>query len=317
MKNTTAIMLAGLSLFMVPVSAGAAPVSVAGEVSVKYEQDKDNLNHKTSGSMYTLKVKGERDLGAGWSLYARLGAQYATEPSLADFNLEAYQSDRKSVIALDQFGVNYKTDNFSYKIGRQDAAVGTTALLYSRADSNVGKHSFVDGLSAAGKIGAVEVTTLFAQEDNNGAEDNKVYAIHAGYSVMDNLNWGITLGRYQDRSNGNTNHWAVDGTYKFGKSTLTAEYTRSSRSGDNKAYAATWNYDINNKTAVYLTNFKVENNGDMGKQSDFDNDNKGFYYGITHKLDEADALELTYKDQKVISTGEKNKKLELTFSRAF
>jgi hypothetical protein len=42
-----------------------------------------------SGSVYTLKLLGEAGLGGGWSLYARLGAQSVTNPSLTDFNTGA------------------------------------------------------------------------------------------------------------------------------------------------------------------------------------------------------------------------------------
>lgn len=316
MKKVIAAVLAGLSFSVIPV-ADAAPVNLTGDISLKYERDTAEGSEKTSGTMYNLKLNAEKELGAGWSVYARIAAQYATEPSLGDYNQDAYRSDKKSVVALDQFGVSYKTEKLVYKLGRQDAAVGTTALLYSRPDSNVGKRNFVDGLSATGTIGVVELSALMAKEDNTGSQDNKIYAIRTGYNLTDRLNWGLTLGRYQDSANDSTNHWAVDGTYKVGKSGFTAEYTQSSSSNENKAYAAIWNYGFDNKTAVQITGFKVETNGDMGKQSDFDNDNRGFYYGVTHKLNDTESLEVVYKDQKTISGGQKNTKLEATFSHAF
>lgn len=316
MKKIVPIMLAGLSIYMSPV-AFAESVKLTGDVSVKYERDTADASPSTSGTMSTLKLKAEKNLGNGWSLYTRLGAQYATQPELADYNLDAYRGNKKSVVALDQWGINYDTGKLLYKLGRQDVAIGTTALLYSRADSNIGKKSFVDGLTASGTIGIVEISAVVAQEDNVGDEDNKIYAIRTGYNPTENLNYGLTLGHYQDSLNGSTNHWAVDGTYKFGRNSLTAEYTKSSSNVDNKGYAATWDYSFNDKTEAYVTGFRVETNGDMGKQSDFDNDNRGFYYGITHKLSENDALEVVYKNQKSISSGQNNKKFEATISRAF
>ncbi|MDR3591972.1 MAG: hypothetical protein P4N41_20135 [Negativicutes bacterium] len=318
MKKKIAMMAVGLSLSMVPAVFAAEPVKLSGDVSVKYERDTASEAPTTSGSMYTLKLKGEADLGAGWSLYTRLGAQYATQPALSDYNVDSvYGPDRKSVVSLDQFGLTRKADDVVYKFGRQDLTIGTTALLYSRPYSNVGKHFFVDGLTAAGKVGIVDLSAAIVQEDNPGAQDNKIYAVRTGFNPAENLNWGVTLGRYQDSANGSTNHWAMDGTYKFGKSSLTGEYTKSSSSADNKAYAATMNYGFDDKTAVYITGFRVETNGDMGKQSDFDNDNRGIYYGVTHKLSDADNLEVVYKDQKFISTGQKNTKLEATITHSF
>lgn len=312
MKSTIVIILAGISISIAATACAAEPVKLSGDVAVKYERDTASGDPATSGTMYTLKLKGETELGAGWSLYARLGAQYATQPTLAD-----YSADRKSVVAVDQFGLIHEADNVIYKLGRQDVTLGTTALLYSRADSNIGKRNFVDGLVASGSVGGVNLTAVIVQEDNPGSQDNKIYAIRSGFNPTQHLNWGLTLGHYQDDTNGSTNHWAVDGTYTGGKSSLTAEYTKSSSSADNKAYAATWNYDFDDKTTVYITGFRVETNGDMGKQSDFDNDNKGIYYGVNYKLSDADSMEVVYKDQKVISSGQKNTIFEAVFSHSF
>ncbi|MBP2625795.1 MAG: hypothetical protein H6Q68_506 [Firmicutes bacterium] len=316
MKKIVSFMVLGLSIYMTPV-AFAESAKLTGDISVKYERDTADGSPNIFGTMSTFKLKAEKDLGAGWSLYARLGAQYATQPTLADYNLDAYGEDKKSVVALDQWGVTYNSGQLIYKIGRQDVSVGTTALLYSRSDGNIGTKTFADGLTAVGTIGAAEIATLLVKEDNAGIQDNKIYAIRVGYNRAANLNYGLTLGRYQDSINGSTNHWAVDGKYKFGSNSLTAEYTKSSSSTDNKGYVATWDYSFNDKTEAYITGFKVETNGDMGKQSDFDNDNRGFYYGITHKLSDTDILEFVYKNQKNISSGQNNNKFEATISREF
>ena len=316
MKKNVSIMVLGLSIYMSSV-AFAESVQLTGDISVKYERDTADESADMSGTMSTFRLKAEKDLGAGWSLYARLGAQHATQPALANYNPDAYRADKKSVVDLDQWGVTYNTGQLTYKVGRQDVTVGTTALLYSRNDGNIGKNNFVDGLTAVGTIGVVEVAALLAKEDNAGAQDNKLYAIRTAYNPTENLNYGLTLGRYQDSFNGSTNHWAMDATYKLDRSSLTAEYTQSNSPTDNKGYAATWNYSFNDKTEAYITGFKVETNGDMGKQSDFDNDNRGFHYGIAHKLSDTDALELVYANQKVISSGQNNSKFEATISREF
>lgn len=314
MKKSIAVLVAGATFLMVP-AAHAEPVKITGEVSVKYEKD---TNPDLSGAVSTLKLKGEADLGKGWSLYGRLGIQNATKPDQSDFNLDAYGSDKKSVISFDQFGLNYQGGGLTYKIGRQDATVGTTALLYSRPDSNIGKKNFVDGVSITGKSGVMDISALLAREDNvAGTPDNKIYAFRAGYNPAENVNWGVTLGRYQDSDNSSTNHWAVDGTYTFGKSSLTGEYTNSNRDAANKAYAMTWNYDFDGKTSAYITGFRVETNADMGGQSDFDNDNRGIHYGLTYKLTDTANLDFVYKDQKSISDGQKNTAFEAAITYSF
>ncbi len=330
MKKIVPALLVGLSMCMAP-TAFADPIQLSGDISVKYEKDTFDGEHDVSGTMSTFRLMAEKDLGAGWSLYARFGAQHANQPGLADYLADGsvYPEDRKTVGTLDLFGLNYKSGNMTYKMGRQDLTIGTTALLYSRSDSNIGKHNFVDGISAAGKMGIMDVTAVIAQEDNAGSEDNKLCAVRTGYSPNESVNYGITLGRYTYKhktsldddgnvvNNVDTNNIAVDGTYKFGRNTLTAELAKSNSNNDNKAYAATWNYGFNDKTAVYITGFRVESHADMGQQSDFDNDNRGIYYGVTHQLNKADSLEVVYKQQKTISGGEDNSKLEATFTHSF
>lgn len=317
MKKLMSIIAAGITLSQTPAVL-AAPVNVTGDVAAKYVRTSDE-SATDSGMVFTTRLLGETDFGNGWSGYARIGAQHLTKAGFGDFNTESggYDPDKKSVIALDQFGLLYKTDNWVYKLGRQDATVGATALLYSRPDSNIGKNAFVDGLTASGTVGVMDLSILAAQEDNADSLDNKVYAIRAGYSPRENLNWGLTLGRYQGSDIESTNHWAVDGTYKFGKNSVTAEFTKSSSNMNNKAYAATWNYELTDKTASYITGFRVESNGAMGEQSDFDNNNQGVHYGITHSLNHTDSVELVYKDQKTISSRQNNNTLEITLSREF
>ena len=272
-----------------------------------------------SGNVTTLKVLGEADLGSNWSFYTRLGGQRVSNAEVgADFNQDVYS--KRSVLAFDQFGFTHTGKDFNYKIGRQDLTIGQTALLYSRSDSNIGKHNFVDGITASGKSGIVDLSLVAVQEDNAADNaDNRVYALRAGYSPSERLNYGVTLGRYQNRNAGeeSTNHWAVDSTYTLGKSSLTAEYTKSNSDSKNKAYAASLGYDFDGKNAVSLTYFRVEENGDMGKSTDFENAQKGIHYGVTHQFDTTTGMELVFKDRKALDGGAKNTAFEATVTYSF
>ncbi len=315
MKKSIALLLAGLSFALAP-AAYAEAVELTGDVSIKYERDKADGEPDQSGMIYSLKLMGEADLGSGWSLYARLGAQGLSRPWLEDFNRDYYGTDDKTVIALDQFGVIFKDKNLTYKLGRQDTTVGTMALLYCRDDAKIGQKAFVDGLSVTGTVGNTEVSAILAREDNlAGQPENKLYAVRAGFNPEENFNWGLTLGHYH--SDDSTNHWAVDGTYKLAKHTLTGQYAQSSSDVADKAYVVNWNYDANAETAFFLSNFRVEAKGDMGGQSDFDNGNRGWYYGLTHKFRADTDLEIVYKDQREISSGTKNTKWEATLTYSF
>lgn len=317
MKKMLAMMVLGGSLLSAPV-AMAAPVELSGDASIAYKHNSySDGTADDAGSIYTLKVMAKLKLGDGWSAYTRFGAQRAAVPALSDFNVDHYTDD-KSVASLDQFGFTYETDKLTYKIGRQDVTVGTTALLYSRSDSNIGRRSFVDGLTVNGKVGAVDLFVLAAQEDNDDNIDNKVYAVRGGYNLTPDLNVGLTLGRFNgDNGVESSNHWAVDSTYTYGKHTWTAEYTKSNLSGDNKAYAASWNYAFDGKTTLGVTGFRVETLGDMGGQSDFDNGEKGVHYSVSHALKDNLSMEVVYKDQKAIDSGLKDRALEATLTYSF
>lgn len=313
------IMLAvAAGIIVSSATAAAEPITITGDAAIKYQHDSADDETTTSGSVFTIKLMGEADLGQGWSLYTRLAAQNVANSSQADFNVSsaAYGENKKWVVALDQFGVNYKQDKLAYKLGRQAATVGTTALLYSRPDSNIGKKAFVDGLSVAGTVSAMDISAIAAREDNpDGELQNKVYAIRGGYSPSKNLNYGITLGRYS--SDASTNHWAVDGTYTVGKSHITAEYTKSSSTTNNTAYAVGVGYDFDDKLSTSITSFRVEELGSMGQQSDFDFDNRGLHYGLSYKLSAQAALDFVYKDQKTISQGKSNRSFEATLNYTF
>lgn len=319
MKKGITAVVTGIALLAAP-AVHAESVKLTGDVSVTYERDTQEGAPDTSGVISTLRIRGEADLGSGWSLYARLGAQKISNSGFGDFNTDpaAYGADKKAVLSLDQFGFIHKGEAVTFKLGRQDATVGTTALLYSRPDDNIGKKAFVDGLSVSGKSGITDISALIVREDNpTGFSNNKVYAVRAGYTPTENFNWGLTLGRYQDGVGADTNHWAADGTYTFGKSSVTGEFTKSNSSTENKAYAMTLNYDFDGQTAAYITGFRVEQNGGMGGQSDFGQDLRGIHYGVTHTLRDNLTLEAVYKKEKAVSTGVKNTVFETTVNYSF
>ena len=173
MKKTAAILAMSAVMAVSNGAWAAEAVTWSGDIAAKYQRDKEEGGERIAGSLYTLRLMGEAELGSDWSLYARLGMQRAHNPSSqADYRADGlvYGENDKSVAALDQFGVKYKSGDFEYKLGRQDVGVGALALLYSRADSNIGKRAFVDGLTVAGKSGLADINAVIAREDNAGSK---------------------------------------------------------------------------------------------------------------------------------------------------
>jgi hypothetical protein len=315
MKKLFAIIAANLILSLSP--AFAAPVEFSGDVTVKYEVDTSADGSTESGVMTTFTLKGEKKIGKGLSLYARLGAQYAGNPVLGDFNRDVYAADTKAVAAIDQFGLIYKTKTLTFNLGRQDAVIGINELLYKRSAENIGNNAFVDGLSVNGSIGVIDVMAVTARENNLWQDNNSFYAVRAGYNLSKNTNVGLTFARYHYFNAETTHHWGADATVTFGKHSILAEYARSNSSEENNAYAVTWNYKFNDKTAVYVTHFRAETNGVMGGQSEYDTNNRGFYYGVTHAFSGKFSMELVFKDQVAMTDGGKNSKVELKLLNTF
>ncbi|NLP42358.1 MAG: porin [Veillonellaceae bacterium] len=319
MKKTTLIALCTLlNLAFAPVAL-ADPVELSGDLSLKYQRDHEDGESAKDGLVSTLTLKAKAKLNENTFLYTRLGAQNVSKTQFRDFDTPYYSDGKKEVFALDQFGVIWNKDELTYKLGRQDITVGATALLYSRSDSNIGQGAFADGLLINGNVGNTEISAFFGQEDNYSSDDNRLYAVRAAYSPNDTWTYGATAARYVNKEAGqaNTNHLAVDGTYKYGKHNLTAEFAKSNSSVSNKAYAVVWGYDFDGKAAASITGFRVEEQASMGGGSDFDNDNRGIHYGANYQINDALSLEAVYKDQKQISNGVKNNSTEITLNYTF
>lgn len=316
MKITLAALAAGLLLTASSPSL-AAPLEISGTATIRYQSESaDQLPHQ-SGTMTTLTLRGEQPLGGKVSVYARLAAQYASNPLLSDYDLAIHGPDQKFVAGIDQFGILYKPGDFTFNLGRQEALIGKTALLYSRSETNVGYGTFVDGLSFAGTAGKFEFSGLAARENNVALPNNSLYSLRAGYNLSKTTNLGLTWGNYRIHEGDSTNHWALDASTTWGKASFIGEFAQSSANLENKAYAFSLTYDFNGKTAVYLTHFRVEANADMGGQSDFDNNNRGFYYGLTHVFNDKLSLEVIFKDQVLLSDNSKNNKLEVWLKNKF
>lgn len=305
-----------LNVMCAPVAL-AEPVELTGEAALKYERDRSAGSPAVNGRVFSFTLNATAKLSDKISLYGRLGAQSTSNTLIKDFD-DAYGADKKAVIGLDQFGLTWEQDELVYKLGRQDLTIGSTALLYSRPATNIGKRAFVDGLAVNGTVGDTDVAFFAGQEDSAGSVDNRLIALRASYSPNDTWTYGATVGRYVNKGAGETtNHWALDGTYKFGKNSLTVETTRASSSQNNKAHIVKWDYGFNDKLSAFVAAFRVEENGSMGGNSDFDSDNRGLHYSATYKFDDNLSLETIFKNQKKLTTGERNNSLELTLHYAF
>lgn len=306
-----------LTLAATMLSSGVAladPVELTGNVALQYRSNTNEVSGDKEGYKFTFTLNALTKLDAHFDLYARLGAQHVTEKSFADFADSSKHTDG----AIDQYGFLYKNAGVDYKIGRQALTLGETALLYNTAPY-IGQNMFADGVTATTKTGVTDVKVVVAQEDRSGDQDNKIYAVQASYSPAKDWKVGAVVARYdyEDGTKSDTNHWAVNAGYTFGKAGAVAEYTESSANADNKAHAIGMTYAFDSKNSAYVFAHRTEANGDMGAWTDFDNNQKGFYYGFDHKINKDTTFSLFFKDNEYLDSGKDNTSFRATVSYSF
>jgi len=301
----------------------ANPVEIDGSASYRYRAD-DNKgfanpadNGKGNGSITKIILNAKTEIDPNFSAYARIGIM-----GLSNGNVGRDASQTGDFIGeVDQYGLNYKNAGFNYKIGRQSATIGATALLYND-NFKIGKGVFVDGVSVKGQSGITTLSAIAAQEDNFGANDNKLYAVHASYSPAKDWVVGATLGKYdaavETATVKNTTNYAVDAAYTMGKATVFGEYLKSDYNTQNHSYDIGVSYGFDKKNSVYVINYNNQAFADMGGKTDFENGFKGFYYGIDHKFTSTTSLGFFYRDmESLANSATKNTSFRTTLNYAF
>lgn len=305
-------LLAAAVAAMITLSTGIAmanPVQLDGSASYQFRQDKvDGV--KDNGSKYTFILNAKTNVEKNLDVYARLGAQGTTVESFADFT-----TGSNFAANVDQYGLDYSNAGVEYKLGRQDATVGATALLYNN-NFMVGKNAFVDGLTVSGKSGATDLKAIAVQEDN--ANDNRLYALSASYSPAQNWLVGATLAKYDNKETDvTTNHYALNAAYTTGKAIIFGEYAKSDADDQNKAYDLGVSYNLDSKNAIGVGYVKVEGNGDIGGKTDFDNNEKGMHYSFNHKVNDNSSVAVTYKANTTLNTNVDKSSLRATVNYNF
>ncbi|MPM68651.1 hypothetical protein SDC9_115585 [bioreactor metagenome] len=314
-------MLAAAIAAMITLSTGsvfANPVELDGSVSYQFRKDTTDSQGDATGGKFTAVINGKTNLDRNLDLYARLGAQTTSEEAIRDFTKNA-----DSDAAIDQFGFLYNNKGFNYKLGRQDATIGSTALLYNN-NYKVGHNAFVDGLSVSGTSGVTALNAIIAEEDNNG-DDNQIASLNASFSPSANLILGATVAKYDYNNSAvkDTNHFAVNAAYDFGKALAFAEYAKSDVDNDNKAFDIGVKYNLDGKNTAGIAYARVEKNGDMNGMTDFDNNQKAVYYTFSHKVNDKSSIDLFYKAGKIIEdaglaqAGDKNDSFRATMNYNF
>ena len=296
----------------------ANPVEIDGSASFRYRADTDSGKADSNNNITKIILNANTEIDPNFSVYARLGVLGLANSAGPNAIGTDTNETGDFVGGIDQFGVNYKNAGFTYKIGRQSATIGATALLYNN-NFKIGKHAFVDGISAKGVSGVTTLDIIAAQEDSVDSNDSKLYAVHASYVPAENWVVGATLGKYDDATDvRTTTNYAIDAAYTMGKATVFGEFAKSNYDNKNKSYDLGVSYKFDSKNSVYIINYDNEQFADMGGKTDFENGYKGFYYGYDHKFTDTTSVALYYRDMEALAdSSEKNTSFRATVNYTF
>lgn len=295
----------------------ANPVELSGKFETQYRYNtstEDGVDSNKDGFKSTFVLDAKTNVFQNVDLYARFAAQHATIG--ADFF-----TGGKDTGAIDQFGFVVKGGNgFSYKIGRQDVSIGSTAIFYN-SSPYLGRDAFADGITVTGKSGVTDLKVVALKEDRDDSDArNKIYALSASYSPAKNWTVGGTVGKYDyaDAANEDTTHYAINVGYDHGKASYFTELGKSDADDLNKAVVLGVSYAPDAKNSFYVIYNKVEDNADMNGWTDFEPGQKSMYYGFNHKVTKDATLKFFYKDNKDVEvSSEKQTSFRTTLSVKF
>ncbi len=270
----------------------ANPVEIDGTASFRYREDNTD-GVKENNNITKIIVNAKMPLSSNFDVYARLGVEGLSNKSVG----KDFIKDETFDGGIDQYGFIYKNAGVNYKVGRQELFLGT-GILYDNT-GNIGKHQFLDGVTATAKSGVTSLQVVALQEDNLTGRDNKIYGIHATYNPAENLTLGTTLAQYKDIEN--TNFWMVNASYVAGKATYSADFGGSDANTENKAYSLGVSYAPDAKNTLWVTNYNIEENANINNMTAYEPNAKGFYYGADHKFTKDTALHLFYRDKTSVS----------------
>jgi hypothetical protein len=309
MKKTAAAAIAA-ALVLTTSAAFAAPVEFDGDVKAQYRWQTYNYQPDKDGGISTIRLNAKMELDKNVSVYARFAAQTLSGDHIgADFNKSS-----NSIATIDQYGFIYKNADWSYKIGRQGVAITPAATLLS-SGAYIGENvDFLNGVVATGKSGVTSLQVVAGtvnRADSNS--DHRVYSVHGSYSPAENWTLGGTLATFD--STVDRNFWGIDAAYATGKASFIVDYLNSNSNSNDSSRVFGVDYAFDDKNTLSVYNHKTEANADI--MTDWDQDQKGFYYIYNHNFDKTTSFTLLYKDNEYLSNTDKYTSLRATVAYKF
>lgn len=322
MKKIAVAALATTILMTGSAFAAEFPNSdLSGDLKVHYRWN-GGTGNSTEGGKIFFRLNAESEISQNVSVFARLAIQQLGGPDNTgnDFD-SAYYGDRAS--SIDRWGLNIKSGNFKYTLGRQGVTLANGLLFDSTGymGKTTGSGDFtasaIDGLVVSGKSGVTSLQMVAGEAWTDLEKSPKLYAVSASYSPAKDWTLGGTFAKSKLESL-NTNYWAASIGYTAGKASFSGDYGKSNADADNTAYALGAFYNIDSKNSVYAIYSKVEQAADIGDwMTAYDDGYKGMYYGFDRKLRKDTTLSFFYKDMDLIGGTSNNTSLRTTVTYKF
>lgn len=279
-----------------------------GSFNTQFRHD-DRSNGKTddaSGLKTTITINMDKNLTDNLGLYARFTHQAFNNDQAQNVQKDWIDEDYNT--AIDAFGFKYNNAGVNYVVGSQALTIGATGLVYD--NGFIGEHALPYAATISGKVGATDLTAIYARTNYQHDVDNeKFYVLQGQYA----LNKKTTIGGFFAHTNygANTlatddsmNYYGISTAYKLtDKLNFVGEYIKSNADDDNKGYIGGLSYALDNKNSFGASYYRVEDqagiaDANLGNMTTAPNGNaKGYILSYKYKYNDNTTIAASYDTQ--------------------
>lgn len=294
----------------VPV-AQAAPLTFDGETVVKYE----TIRYHTEGiqdvahTQRTLRLTFHQPVSSTTEAFLRFGHQSYTD-----------SEEKETKKGLDQYGLLFKTDTLTAKLGSQDTYLGAFGVMFDNS-SNVGE-GMLTGIDLRYKQSRLEYHLAAGSLDASLFDDGKSRPLTGGELAYfaGSTRFMASYLHIPDLAKPASDFSGFSINAPQGKAEWITEYVHSSAASANQAFLFGLTYQPRLGQAVKIVCGEIQTNAvPEGKSSlgGYDNGIRGFQAGLFQALTLHDSIMLKYSQVHTIDLNIPISKTELQYTHSF
>jgi len=302
------LLLVAAAATAMQLSAGyAQPLTVEGDVTLKYERVKHDSGDATENNQeHTVRLNVSQQLDERTEAFMRYGYRYFGGDNTDD-----------NLSKLDQYGIRYKpADNTLITLGVQETTLGMYSGKLDLSDQ-IGQ-GMLKGINAQIGDGPLQYHILGGRLDKSLFADNEDKNT-IGFEVIHEAGDRALSAEYlhiNGLSNA-SNFYGLSAKQTIGKAEALAEYLRSNASSDQYGIIYGVNYAPTEKDSLALTQRYIKNNAIPEGLGAYDPNERGTELAWERKLGETSNLTLTYEISKELGSNDKDKTTTLEYSLSF